>query len=119
MSPILSPVSDSFAKLSMQSPHQQKSPMLHSYDVDPRRLLRRRSSLVIDDLPHDLKHHTLTDSSAIEEEPETNGNGNNGSRNGGKDENKISMKLDEKKKKPPPTQFKEPDANSLLDAFGF
>jgi hypothetical protein len=22
-------------------------------------------------------------------------------------------------KKPPPTQFKEPDANSLLDSFGF
>lgn len=25
----------------------------------------------------------------------------------------------EEKKKPPPTQFQEPDASSLLDAFGF
>lgn len=25
----------------------------------------------------------------------------------------------EEKRKPPPTQFQEPDANSLLDSFGF
>lgn len=28
-------------------------------------------------------------------------------------------KKDEEKKKPPPTQFQEPEASSLLDAFGF
>ena len=38
----------------------------------------------------------------------------------GDDEEKEEKQKEEKpKKKPPPTQFNEPDANSLLDAFGF
>lgn len=32
---------------------------------------------------------------------------------------KEEPKKPEVQKKPPPTQFQEPDANSLLDAFGF
>ena len=54
---------------------------------DPRKLLRRRSSLVVDDLP---KPRLLG-------EKEVGGV-------------KVS---------PTPTAWKEPDANSLLDSFGF
>jgi hypothetical protein len=75
-------------------------------------VLRRRSSLVIDDLPADDIHkHMQHEEPSISEEMETNGvNGTD----------KPDGDLDKKEeKKPPPTQFKEPDANSLLDAFGF
>ena len=36
----------------------------------------------------------------------------------GKDHQRADSK-EARQKKPPPTQFNEPDANSLLDAFGF
>jgi hypothetical protein len=44
-----------------------------------------------------------------------------GGRKKGADGRKSGEKNGEEveKKKPPPTQFNEPDANSLLDAFGF
>ncbi|BDD64315.1 hypothetical protein MAP00_009145 [Monascus purpureus] len=51
--------------------------------VDYRKLLRRRSSLVVADMPIRPGHETTS------------------------------------KPKPPPTMFHEPDANSLLDSFGF
>ena len=54
---------------------------------DPRLLLRRRSSLVVDDLP--------------------------------RPKSPIAMKTGGPKKLAVPTTFEEPDANSLLDSFGF
>ncbi len=54
---------------------------------DPRQLLRRRSSLVVADLPTSPK---------VPSEIRTGGT-----------------------KKPPPSVFEEPDANSLLDNFGY
>lgn len=79
----------------------QTQPALDFQDgsVDYRKLLRRRSSLVVADLPVRLaeaaKAADAKDTSAVE------------------DSNKQS------KPKPPPTMFHEPDANSLLDSFGF
>lgn len=89
------------------------------FDFDPRKLLRRRSSLVVADLPtrehikNDLAESkgTLDEAEheeSDEDEVEANDDGAE------KEENKG-----EPKKKPPPTQFQEPDASSLLDAFGF
>ncbi|KAF2874374.1 RAVE protein 1 C terminal-domain-containing protein [Massariosphaeria phaeospora] len=83
------------------------------FDFDPRKLLRRRSSLVVADMPargHVPRMLTESQSSLAEES------------SGGEDvqvEKKEVNKKEEGKKKPPPTQFKEPEANSLLDAFGF
>ena len=56
------------------------------------------------------EHLQLSDGSAIEEEEKSEVNGDDV--NGFEEKNKS-------KSKPPPTQFQEPDANSLLDAFGF
>ncbi|KAI0401415.1 WD repeat domain-containing protein [Xylaria palmicola] len=60
-------------------------------DVDPTKLLRRRSSLIVQDMP-------LTPA-AIPGEMKTGGHGHG--------------------PKSPATVFQEPDANSLLDSFGF
>jgi hypothetical protein len=68
--------------------------------VDYRKLLRRRSSLVVADLPVRLAD------SRVPVGTETTGH-----------ESKEEEKP--KKPKPPPTMFHEPDANSLLDSFGF
>ena len=99
------------------------------YDFDPRKLLRRRSSLVIADLP--TREHmsnalaeskgTLKEvSSEDEDEDAAKATKIGGKGKGrGKSEGGEETKHDEKKNKPPPTQFREPDANSLLDAFGF
>lgn len=95
---------------------------LDGFDIDPRRLLRRRSSLVVADLPLSptIEHHkklSLTDGSAIAEEAVPSGNVNGTGKT-----NTNGFRQDEEpkeKKKPPPTQFVEPDANSLLDSFGF
>ena len=101
------------------------------YDFDPRKLLRRRSSLVIADLP--TREHmsnalaeskgTLKEVSSEDEDEDEDaakatkiGGRGKGRR---KSEDEEETKHDEKKNKPPPTQFREPDANSLLDAFGF
>ncbi|QDS72950.1 hypothetical protein FKW77_008419 [Venturia effusa] len=80
---------------------------LEAYEIDPRKLLRRRSSLVVADLP--VLTHVNRDGheNAIEE----TGDDADGEERNGKEE--VT------KKKPPPTQFEEPDANSLLDSFGF
>lgn len=82
-------------------------------DVDPLKLLRRRSSLVVQDLPMS----PLT-SPGI-------GAGGGLMRRGSSDMNvKSPTTPGEKpnkapKAQPPPTMFEEPDANSLLDSFGF
>lgn len=84
----------------------------HSYD--PRKLLRRRSSLVVADLPSPTRvRAALSDSreshhengEIVDEAEEEKGDG---------------VEADAKSNpKPTPTQFHEPDANSLLDSFGF
>ncbi|KAI1325613.1 RAVE protein 1 C terminal-domain-containing protein [Xylariaceae sp. FL0255] len=66
--------------------------------VDPRKLLRRRSSLVVQDLP--LSPTAAT--AAVVDNMKTGGITSRGV-----------------KVKPPPSVFEEPDANSLLDSFGF
>lgn len=57
-------------------------------EVNPLKLLRRRSSLVVDDRPVGFQRN-------------------------------ISVDGEAKKPKAAPTMFEEPDANSLLDSFGF
>jgi hypothetical protein len=73
---------------------------MHENGVDYRKLLRRRSSLVVADLPVRLADKTHNPSI-----PETSAD--------------DSKKQEKPKPKPPPTMFHEPDANSLLDSFGF
>lgn len=111
------------ASFHAKTPHQGSA----DFDFDPRKLLRRRSSLVIADLPPSgLGREHASKSSELEEVksegededdgPESGAKGGDGS----EDKNKEKEKEKEKeKKKPPPTQFNEPDANSLLDSFGF
>ena len=70
---------------------------------DPRKLLRRRSSLVVDDIQHALLSPRVTQSPDVK---------------AGGDPFKIH-KATEGAKKPPPTVFEEPDMSSLLDSFGF
>ncbi|KAF2674851.1 WD repeat protein-like protein [Microthyrium microscopicum] len=117
ISPALSPSTTSFSKQSLHLPshqgHQPPSPMLSAFDMDPRLVLRRRSSLVVDDLPQELKRHSITDEPTIDEEVESNGMNGHDKKS---TEKEKAPKQEEKKK---PTQFQEPDANSLLDAFGF
>jgi hypothetical protein len=90
------------------------------FDFDPRKLLRRRSSLVVADLP--VREHTHNEfggtEGVVEEKGESDEEGNGVGREK-KDDERGDGKKEEEKKKPPPTQFNEPDANSLLDAFGF
>jgi hypothetical protein len=105
---------------SPRSVRQAPSPLLQAFDLDPRRILRRRSSLVVDDLPADFKRHSLTDDAGILEELEPT-NGVNGKADEAKTEHqneKLPAPLSSAEKKKP-TQFEEPDANNLLDAFGF
>ncbi|KAL6159202.1 regulator of (H+)-ATPase in vacuolar membrane [Exserohilum turcicum] len=87
------------------------------FDFDPRKLLRRRSSLVVADLPlRDRKLGELADGKETLEEE----GGSDGQEEDDEDEEQEEENpKQEQKKKPPPTQFNEPDANSLLDAFGF
>ncbi|KAF2706302.1 hypothetical protein K504DRAFT_459602 [Pleomassaria siparia CBS 279.74] len=83
------------------------------FAFDPRKLLRRRSSLVVADLPkreHVANALVGTVGSTVKEED---------SDSDGVAEKKKDEKKPEEKKKPAPTQFTEPDASSLLDAFGF
>ncbi|KAF2193650.1 WD repeat protein-like protein [Zopfia rhizophila CBS 207.26] len=83
------------------------------FDFDPRKLLRRRSSLVVADLP--AREHVrdlLGESGTLEEETSSEEESDEEDRR--VEENKVA-----EQKRPPPTQFREPDASSLLDAFGF
>lgn len=66
-------------------------------EVDPLKLLKRRSSLVVQDLPMSpLSPLSMRMGSDMK-----------------------SPTGEKAKAKPPPTMFEEPDANSLLDSFGF
>lgn len=65
--------------------------------VDYRKMLHRRSSLVVADMP--VRRADVSQEPTPGEKPK-------------KEEQKA-------KPKPPPTMFHEPDANSLLDSFGF
>jgi hypothetical protein len=80
----------------------QTQPALDFHDggVDYRKLLRRRSSLVVADLPVRLAEATKVSDNA-------------------KDGSAVEDSDKQAKPKPPPTMFHEPDANSLLDSFGF
>ncbi|KAK8172758.1 RAVE protein 1 C terminal-domain-containing protein [Phyllosticta citrichinensis] len=93
----------------------------YDYAFDPKKLLRRRSSLVVQDLPVRINGHG-----------HGHENGDGQKQNGEHSKNEKTARVDGetltqtetletegKKKKPPPTQFVEPDANSLLDSFGF
>lgn len=64
--------------------------------VNPLKMLKRRSSLVVQDLP------------VI-----------SGPGGGGGGTALLSPTGEKTKPQPPPTMFEEPDANSLLDSFGF
>jgi hypothetical protein len=61
-------------------------------EIDPLQLLKRRTSLVVADLPVGLGHGNQMSS---------------------------DMKNGHPKQEQRPTVFEEPDANSLLDSFGF
>ena len=77
--------------------------------VDYRKLLRRRSSLVVADMP--VRRADILQGSAVSEIIP-----------GEKQKKKEEEEEEEEQKpkpKPPPTMFHEPDANSLLDSFGF
>jgi hypothetical protein len=84
-----------------------------SADFDPRKLLRRRSSLVVADLPlrpmvdahGDVHNDERPDSGGSVSKSDETSSANKGQAN----------ELGKKQ----PTAFHEPDANSLLDAFGF
>lgn len=80
----------------------QTQPALDFQDgsVDYRKLLRRRSSLVVADLPVRLAEAARASLNA-------------------KDTSAVEDSVKQSKPKPPPTMFHEPDANSLLDSFGF
>ncbi|KAK3077664.1 hypothetical protein LTS18_009626 [Coniosporium uncinatum] len=102
------PLPTRFPSHSAQSPvlttHQPSA--LDAYDINPMQLLRRRSSMVVNDLPtREMARSVLDDFQ------ETNGTT--------RKEEAPKPKAEPEKRKPPPTQFKEPDANSLLDSFGF
>ena len=75
--------------------------------IDPRKMLRRGSTLVVADLP-------AAGTTASPASP---------SAGGAPDVMRTGVDpatADSKSKpKPPPTVFQEPDANSLLDSFGF
>lgn len=92
-------------------------------DVDPLKLLRRRSSLVVQDLPMSpitspgvgvgggglMRRGSKSSDASMVKSPTTT----TASSGGGEKPAKPA------KPQPPPTMFEEPDANSLLDSFGF
>jgi len=115
------PLSPSMPRQSYQS--QGRNQSATDFDFDPRKLLRRRSSLVIADLPvREHAHNDLAESKGTLEEGRESGEEDGEEeeeQEDEKDKKNDEKTKEESKKKPPPTQFNEPDANSLLDAFGF
>jgi hypothetical protein len=95
------------------SPLLPKTPSAKSadFDFDPRKLLRRRSSLVIDDLSTREKIKEMMASGNVQDGV--------AEVKAAIEKGKAKEEKKEPEKKPSPTQFQEPDANSLLDAFGF
>ncbi|KAK3683584.1 RAVE protein 1 C terminal-domain-containing protein [Podospora appendiculata] len=79
-------------------------------EIDPLKLLKRRTSLVVADLPVTPAGKAAVQmmaAAAAAAPPEMKSGFGGGGDNG------------HGQKKPPPTVFEEPDANSLLDSFGF
>jgi hypothetical protein len=89
---------------SLKTLQNQSALELDQNGVDYRKLLRRRSSLVVADLPVRLASSASASADA------------NNSAIADETQQKPAAKP---KPKPPPTMFHEPDANSLLDSFGF
>jgi hypothetical protein len=92
---------------------------VNGVEIDPRRLLKRRGSLVRADLPaaetvRSPVTPTVTVAKAVQEEDEESGDSEESG-----DEEKGEEEKPQEKPRPPPTQFVEPSANSLLDSFGF
>lgn len=126
----LKPQQTTLAPLPTSLPHHSahglKSPTspVATYDIDPRKLLKRRSSLVVADLPAEERGvpsalDGFMDGSAVETN-EAKANGDKKEDKGEDDKDQVKENgSPTDKKKPPPTQFQEPDANSLLDSFGF
>lgn len=86
--------------LPVQISHAQPPIDFQDGAVDYRKMLRRRSSLVVADLPVrpvDALHARKQPAEAEEK----------------KQQQQVQIS------KPPPTMFHEPDSNSLLDSFGF
>lgn len=81
------------------SDSNQLSLKLMNGTPDPQKILRRRSSLVIADMP-------LIDSALQKEQQQ-------------RQQKDGEAKSPTGTRKPPPTVFEEPAANSLLDNFGF
>lgn len=73
-------------------------------DIDPLKMLKRRSSLVVQDMPLSPM------SSTSAKTPAEARSGRDGP---------LSPTGERAKPQPPPTMFEEPDVNSLLDNFGF
>ena len=87
-------------------PPRKRASLVQSPTIsDPRKLLRRRSSLVVDDMPHALGTPRIL--------PTSPGFGSE------REDPFAQPKATAGAKKPPPTVFEEPDASSLLDSFGF
>lgn len=107
------PNRNKFPSHSLGGAAQQPPNILDSIEIDPRKLLRRRSSLVVADLPSPTDVRRALQQAGPDEQGEDAERGEKDGEKRQKEEKK------EEKKKPPPTQFKEPDANSLLDSFGF
>ncbi|KAI9690129.1 MAG: regulator of (H+)-ATPase in vacuolar membrane [Bathelium mastoideum] len=100
-----SPLDGTAKMMGPPSPVRSRAPpsALNGYDlkdIDPRKMLRRRSSLVVADLPSPIRTGF------------TNGEQSSSNRTEKGEEQTQS-------KGPPPKAFQEPDANSLLDSFGF
>lgn len=111
------PLSPMMPRQSFQASGRNQSAT--DFEFDPRKLLRRRSSLVVADLP--VRESVRSDAAAHLDGVES---GESEDSEGGEDDNKEgeeekTKEKEEPKKKPPPTQFQEPEASDLLDAFGF
>ncbi|PWY66418.1 WD repeat protein [Aspergillus heteromorphus CBS 117.55] len=90
--------------LAPQPPKGQDRPLdLQDHELDYRKMLRRRSSLVVADLP---VRDNLTLAQKIQPPAAST-------------QTQTQTQTQKPKPKPPPTMFHEPDANSLLDSFGF
>ena len=76
---------------------------------DPRRLLRRRSSLVVADMPSPATNAAAPDGEGLLREFMTTQ----------EDHHHTANAKSAKAKQPPPTVFEEPSGDSLLDSFGF
>lgn len=100
-------------------------------NINPAALLRRRTSLIVADLPvrkaweSDRREaatpggsNSFASLDAEQRGVDTNGHGPKQKVDDGR-EKEVPKQNGGDRPKPPPTSFEEPDANSLLDSFGF